>query len=160
MSEALIRRYYDAFAALDGSAMAACYHPQASFSDPVFPDLRGAEPGAMWRMLTAAAARTGGLRLDYRIACADERQAQVLWETDYVYRGDRKVHNSVRSTLTFRDAAILSQVDEFAFWPWSRQALGLTGWLAGWLPAYRRAVQRAARAQLDRFIERESASAS
>ena len=64
MSETLIRRFYDAFAALDGAAMAACYHPQASFSDPVFPDLRGAEPGAMWRMLTAAAARSGGFRLD------------------------------------------------------------------------------------------------
>jgi ketosteroid isomerase-like protein len=160
MSETLIRRFYDAFATLDGAAMAACYHRQASFSDPVFTDLRGAEPGAMWRMLTAAAARSGGFRLDYRIAFADERKAQVLWEADYLYRGGRRVHNRVRSTLTFWDDAIVRQVDEFAFWPWSRQALGATGWLFGWLPVYRRAVQRAARGQLDRFIERERAPAS
>lgn len=159
MSDALIRRFYDAFAALDGAAMSACYHRQVSFSDPVFPDLRGAEPGAMWRMLTAAAARSGGLRLEYRIGFADERKAQVLWEADYVYRGGRRVHNRVRSTLAIWDDAIVRQVDEFAFWPWSRQALGVSGWLLGWTPAYRRAVQRVARAQLDRFIEREAANA-
>ncbi|HRA79174.1 MAG TPA: nuclear transport factor 2 family protein [Burkholderiaceae bacterium] len=160
MSEALIRRFFDAFAALDGAAMAACYHPQASFSDPVFPDLRGGEPGAMWRMLTAAAARSGDFRLDYRIARSDERKAQVLWEAHYPYRPGRKVHNRVRSTLTVWDGAIVRHVDEFAFWSWSRQALGASGWLLGWAPAYRRAVQRAARGQLDRFIAREGASPS
>ncbi len=158
MSEALIRRFYDAFAALDGAAMVACYHDQISFSDPVFPDLRGTEPGAMWRMLTGAAARSGGMRLEYRIAYADERRAQVLWEADYLFRGGRRVHNRVRSTLTVWDDAIVRQVDEFAFWAWSRQALGVTGWLFGGLPPYRRAVQRAARTQLERFIERERAA--
>ena len=160
MSEALIRRFFDAFAALDGAAMAACYHPQASFSDPVFPDLRGGEPGAMWRMLTAAAARSGDFRVDYRIARSEERKAQVLWEAHYPYRPGRKVHNRVRSTLTVWDGAIVRHVDEFAFWSWSRQALGASGWLLGWAPAYRRAVQRAARGQLDRFIAREGASPS
>ncbi len=157
MSEALIRRFFDAFAALDGAAMAACYHPQASFSDPVFPDLRGGEPGAMWRMLTAAAARSGDFRLDYRIARSEERKAQVLWEADYPYQRGRRVHNRVRSTLTVWDDAIVRHVDEFAFWSWSRQALGASGWLLGWAPAYRRTVQRAARAQLDRFIARDGA---
>jgi hypothetical protein len=35
----------------DGDTMAACYAPGGRFSDPVFTDLRGEEPGAMWRML-------------------------------------------------------------------------------------------------------------
>jgi hypothetical protein len=54
-NEQLIERIYAAFDARDGDAMAACYAPGARFSDPVFPDLNGAEPGAMWRMLTAQA---------------------------------------------------------------------------------------------------------
>ena len=49
----LIERFYDAFNRHDGDAMAACYAPGARFYDPVFQELRGEEPGAMWRMLTA-----------------------------------------------------------------------------------------------------------
>ena len=33
----LIERFYAAFGRRDGDAMAACYAPDASFSDPVFP---------------------------------------------------------------------------------------------------------------------------
>ncbi len=50
-----IRRFYEAFGAGDGEAMAACYAPDVHFSDPVFPDLNGDEAGDMWRMLTARA---------------------------------------------------------------------------------------------------------
>ena len=50
----LIERFYTAFGAGDGEGMAACYAPDAHFADPVFPDLRGSEPGEMWRMLTSA----------------------------------------------------------------------------------------------------------
>ena len=51
----LIQRFYAAFDRRDGDAMAACYAPDARFSDPVFPDLRGDQPGRMWRMLTSQA---------------------------------------------------------------------------------------------------------
>ncbi len=52
MSRELIERFYAAFDRKDGDAMAACYHPDARFSDPAFGELRGAEIGRMWRMLT------------------------------------------------------------------------------------------------------------
>ena len=48
----LIERFYQAFDNGDGDTMAACYAPDVHFSDPVFPDLRGSQAGAMWRMLT------------------------------------------------------------------------------------------------------------
>ncbi|MGE3862455.1 MAG: nuclear transport factor 2 family protein [Burkholderiaceae bacterium] len=156
MSEPVIRAFYDAFARLDAAAMTAVYHPQISFSDPVFPDLRGEQAGAMWRMLSAAAARSNQFELDYQIAYCDERKALVRWRADYRYAGGRKVRNSVLSTLTIWDQAIVRHVDEFPFWRWSRQALGATGWLCGWAPPYRRAVQRAARRQLDLFMAREA----
>ena len=51
-NEELIARFYAAFADRQGDVMAACYAPDARFSDPVFTDLIGREPGDMWRMLT------------------------------------------------------------------------------------------------------------
>jgi len=38
---ALVQRFYAAFDARDAEAMAACYHPDVVFSDPVFGELRG-----------------------------------------------------------------------------------------------------------------------
>ena len=57
----LIQRFYSAFNDHNGETMAACYATDARFCDPVFPDLRGAEPGAMWKMLTG---RAGDLRIE------------------------------------------------------------------------------------------------
>ena len=50
--------------------MAACYAPDVTFSDPVFPDLRGAQAGAMWRMLTASST---DLRVELLEHEADDR---------------------------------------------------------------------------------------
>lgn len=54
-NDELIQRWYSAFARYDGDAMAACYAPGARFSDPVFTDLCGEEPAAMWRTLVGRA---------------------------------------------------------------------------------------------------------
>ena len=47
----LIARFYAALDRRDAEAMIACYHPKATFSDPVFPQLDAAGVAAMWRML-------------------------------------------------------------------------------------------------------------
>ena len=49
-NERTIHDFYSAFQKRDAAAMAACYHPDVRFSDPVFPDLRGSRPGDMWRI--------------------------------------------------------------------------------------------------------------
>ena len=53
-NEELIHTLYRAFQRKDGAAMAACYHPDATFRDEVF-TLRGKQVGAMWRMLCEGA---------------------------------------------------------------------------------------------------------
>ena len=68
-NEELIDRFYTAFGARDGAAMSALYAPNARFSDPVFTDLSGEEPGAMWRMLTG---RATDLRIELAERSADE----------------------------------------------------------------------------------------
>jgi ketosteroid isomerase-like protein len=150
----LIQRFYGAFARLDGDEMAACYAPDARFSDPVFSDLRGEEPGAMWRMLTGRA-RDLEVRLLAHEAEGDSGRAH--WVADYTFRTGRRVHNDINAEFRFEHGLIAEHRDSFSFYTWARQALGPIGLALGWTPAVRAKVQREARAGLDEFIAGGSA---
>jgi ketosteroid isomerase-like protein len=146
----LIQRFYAAFAERDGDAMAACYAPDARFSDPVFGDLRGSEPGAMWRMLTG---RAQDLTVDLVEHSADGGRGSARWIAHYTFtQTGRPVTNDVRASFRFDDGMIVDHRDEFDFHRWARQALGTSGLLLGWTPIIRSAVRRRARAGLDEFI--------
>jgi ketosteroid isomerase-like protein len=147
---ALLDRFYAAFARLDGEEMAACYAPDASFSDPVFVGLHGEQPGGMWRMLTS---RAKNLSVELVSRDADESAGTAHWVAQYQFaQTGRPVVNDVQSKFQFADGLITSQVDDFDFHRWSRQALGLPGLLLGWTPMLRGSVQRKARAGLDKFL--------
>ena len=149
----LIERFYQAFDRHDGDAMAACYAPGASFSDPVFQDLRGEEPGAMWRMLTA---RAGDLQVSLADHEADDERGSAHWLASYTFtQTGRHVDNDVRATFRFSGGRIADHRDEFGFYRWARQALGPAGVLLGWSPPLRASVRRRARAGLDEFVAAE-----
>ena len=146
----LIGRFYAAFARGDGAAMAACYGPGATFSDPVFPGLSGDEPGAMWRMLTGRAPDLTITLLDHSV---DGERGNAHWLADYTFtQTGRRVHNDVTARFRIVDGRIAEHEDRFSFWTWSRQALGLPGLLLGWTPLLQAKVQRQARAGLDQFM--------
>jgi len=146
----LIQRFYAAFAERDGDAMAACYAPDARFSDPVFGGLRGSEPGAMWRMLTG---RAQDLTVDLVEHSADGGRGSARWIAHYTFtQTGRPVTNDVRASFRFADGLIAEHRDEFDFHRWARQALGTSGLLLGWTPLLRSAVRRRARAGLDEFL--------
>ena len=154
----LIARVYAAFDARDGDTMAACYAPGAHFSDPVFPDLNGDEPGAMWRMLTAQAKE---LRIELVEHEADEGRGSARWRAHYVFsQTGRPVVNDVRASFRFADGLIADHEDEFGFYRWARQALGTPGVLLGWSPALRTAVRKRAAASLASFMQRDAQSSS
>ncbi|WP_284619739.1 nuclear transport factor 2 family protein [Aquabacterium humicola] len=146
---ALLDRFYTAFARRDAEGMAACYHPQARFSDPVFPALEGSAPGDMWRMLMS---RSTDLTLEAggRSAANGEGRADCVAVYTFTATG-RPVRNPISSTFRFRDGLIVEQRDRFDFWAWSRQALGLPGLLLGWTPLLRGKVQRQAAQGLAAF---------
>jgi ketosteroid isomerase-like protein len=149
-NEALLERFYGAIAARDGDAAAACYAPDAHFSDPVFTDLRGREPGAMWQML---AERSSDLELELLEHSADEESGSSHWVARYTFsQTGRRVVNDVRGSLRFGDGLIVEHRDEFDFHRWARQALGIPGLLLGWTPLIRSPVRRRARASLDEFM--------
>ena len=151
-NESLIARFYEAFGRHDGDAMAACYAPDARFSDPVFQDLRGEEPGAMWRMLTA---RADDLRIELVEHAAGEQTGSAHWLADYTFtQTGRPVHNDVHARFRFADGRIVEHEDSFSFHRWARQALGPSGLLLGWTPLVRSGVRRKARAGLDEFMAR------
>lgn len=142
----LITRFYEAFARLDGAGMAACYAPDATFSDPVFPDLQGARVGGMWRMLTSNARE---FSLVFDGVEADDSQGRAHWVATYTFSGTgRRVVNDIQARFTFRDGLIATHKDSFDLWKWTRQALGPVGWLAGWTPM----VQGKVRSQADRGL--------
>jgi ketosteroid isomerase-like protein len=148
-NEDLIARFYGAFTRVDGDAMAACYAPDAHFSDPVFTDLRGEEPGAMWRMLCGRAKDLEVTLVEH--ATGDER-GSAHWLADYTFSTGRKVHNDVRAELRFENGLIADHQDSFSFYAWARQALGPAGLLLGWTPIVQGKVRREARAGLDEFL--------
>lgn len=136
---ALIDRLYTAMNAHDGEAMAACYHPDAHFSDPVFPDLRGPEVGRMWRMLCR---RGKDLRVEHSRVVADATSGSAHWEAWYTFSATgRKVHNVIDASFRFSDDLIVDHRDDFDLWRWSRMALGPVGWILGWSPIVRNRVR-------------------
>jgi hypothetical protein len=131
--------------------MAACYAPGARFSDPVFTDLRGSEPGAMWRMLTG---RAEDLEVTLAEHEAGDERGSARWLADYTFSTGRRVHNDVQAEFRFKDGLIAEHHDSFSLYAWSRQALGPLGALLGWTPIVSGKVRRQARAGLDEFLAR------
>ena len=152
MSADLIRTFYSAFQRCDGPAMAACYHADIVFNDPVFPGLQGERAGMMWRMLTAGAK---DLKIEFDGGESDGTSGRAHWVATYTFSATgRKVVNDIQASFTFKDGLIAAHTDVFDFWKWSSQALGASGMLLGWTPIIRNAVRKQAAAGLDKFIER------
>ena len=154
MSRALVTSFYEAFARKDAEAMAACYHADVVFSDPVFPELRGARAGDMWRMLCG---RSKDLAVELGEVSADGSAAH--WEARYTFGlTGRAVHNVIDATFTFRDGKIVTHTDRFDLWRWAGMALGAKGKLLGWSPLVKNAVRGTAKKGLDAFVAKKNAS--
>ena len=155
-NDALIERFYGAFARGDGAAMAACYGAQVHFHDPVFLDLHGAQAGAMWRMLTGTARDFSLELLEHD---ADAATGRAHWRAHYTFsQTGLPVVNDVHAAFRFADGLIVDHVDTFDFSRWAGQALGIRGRLLGWTPFLRSAVRARARAGLERFVANEAGS--
>ena len=145
----LIHTFYQAFQRLDAEAMATCYSADVRFSDPVFVGLQGREAGDMWRMLCTRAA---DFSLTYGEVAADDRRGSAQWVATYTFsQTGRTVSHAIRAEFVSGAGRIVEHRDHFDLWRWSRQALGLKGWLLGWLPAVQGAIRAQARRGLAGF---------
>jgi ketosteroid isomerase-like protein len=149
-NQKLIQDFYTAFQNRDYASMQQAYHPQAKFRDPVFPDLDAVQVKAMWQMLLTSAK---DLKVSFSEDVADDQKGSVRWDAWYTFsKTGRKVHNIIHASFVFQNGKILSHHDDFSFWRWSRQALGVPGLLLGWTGALQNKVSETAKNSLDKFI--------
>ncbi len=144
----LLADFYEGFNRLDPAPMVKAYAPDAEFSDPAFPNLKGAEIGQMWTMLCG---RAKGFSLTFRDVQADDSKGSAHWEARYLFQGGRSVHNVIDATFTFKDGKIVKHVDDFDFYRWSKMALGPAGLLLGWTGFLKARVQAQAAKGLAEF---------
>jgi len=148
-NEELITRFYAALDARDGETMAASYAPDAHFSDPVFTDPSGSEPGAMWRMLCG---RSNDLRVEADEVEADDDRGSAHWVARYTFSTGRPVVNDIRATFLFRDGLIAAHTDVFDL-NWAKQAIGGPALIPVVGPALMKpVVRRQAAGQLRAFL--------
>jgi len=145
-----LKQFYSAFNEKHAEAMAAFYHPDAVFNDPVFQNLKGAEIGMMWKMLCL---QSTSLEIRAENIQADEESGQADWTASYAFgKSHRKVHNRIHAEFKFKNGQIIQHIDHFDFWKWSRMALGPLGFLMGWNSVVKVNIQKQARVNLTKFI--------
>jgi len=152
----LLQRLFSALDRHDHRAMAACYHPEATFRDIAF-DLRGRRRiHSMWHMICE-----GDIRAKFKVAHADDYEGRVRLVDTYTFgatksppKPGRLVRNVVASRLRFRDGLIIEHRDACDARAWAKAALGgPIGFLAGRMRFLR---SWAARKKLRGFVEKHS----
>ena len=110
----------------------------------------------MWQMLCAATRGKGRQDwwLDFKDVRADAATGHVHWEAHYRFSATKRlVHNIIEADFTFTpEGLIASHKDSFDFWRWSRQALGMGGWVLGWAPFFNKQVRTQTRAALAKYL--------
>jgi ketosteroid isomerase-like protein len=149
-NENTIQKFYTAFANGDAIQMCECYHPNIQFRDPIFGLLKGNEVCKMWKMLIEKS--KGDLKIDYFDVKADEYLGSVSWIATYHFsKTNRKVINSIATKLHFQDGLIIKHTDDFDIWKWSKQALGIQGFIFGWTGFLQKQIQKQALENLKKF---------
>lgn len=152
-NEELITKFYTAFQKRDSATMAECYHPNVTFSDAAFVDLKGDEARAMWKMLCE---RGTDLVVECRDVKADDTSGSAHWEAHYTFsKTGAKVHNIIDANFKFKDGLIIEHRDHFNFRRWSGQALGLPGKLLGWSSYLQKKVQAQSKATLAKYMGKQ-----
>ena len=157
-NQQLLETFYTAFQQRDHAGMAACYHSEVVFNDPVFRNLVGWRAGAMWRMLCE---RGKDLVVTHSDLQADDRSGSGRWEARYTFSGSGlPVHNTIQASFEFQDGKIIKHTDDFNLTAWMGMALGTKGKLLGWLPPVQNAARSKAMSQLEYYITKHNLSAA
>lgn len=153
-NEALIHRFYTCFQQKDFKGMQDCYADDAHFSDAAFKNMDASQVRAMWEMLIK---RGKDLRVQFSDIRANDKEGSAKWIANYTFSaGGRPVENHINASFRFANGKIIEHNDSFNFYTWSRQALGLPGWLFGWSSFLQHKVQQKAMAGLTSFMQKSS----
>ncbi len=153
-NDQIVRRFYTAFQSLDYRTMQDCYSDDIVFSDPVFMVLKGDEAKYMWQMLCTTAK---DFKLSFSdIELLDEEYATCQWTASYTFsKTGNKVVNNIKAYMKLKDGKIIEHSDAFRLSKWIAQALGWKGVLFGWTGFMKRAIQKNAKINLFKFIQKQ-----
>lgn len=144
-----IQKLYTGLQNLDAEMMLSCYHPEATFEDPIFKLDSKDEIAGMWGMLCNGARE---FEMSFKVLEADDKSGSAQIEAYYLFSSTgRKVHNVINANFLFKDGLIIRHHDRFDFYRWCRQALGFSGILLGWSPFLQKKVQQQARKNLEGY---------
>jgi ketosteroid isomerase-like protein len=151
-NKTLLETFYKAFQNKDYKTMQALYADNATFSDPVFKNLNAEQVRAMWEMLIK---RGKDLVLEYQNIQSTTEGGTAEWIAHYTFsQSGRKVVNHIFATFRIENGKIVQHIDNFDFYKWSRQALGIMGWLLGWSSFLQDKIRKTAMAGLDKFMSK------
>lgn len=150
----LVNKFYNSFANGDAEGMVSCYDANIQFEDPAFGKLQGEMAKNMWRMLINN--NNGNAKITYSDIQANDKTGSVNWVAEYVFsQTGRPVINKISATFEFKDGKIMKHTDVFDMWKWSRQALGLKGYLLGWSDFLKGKIQQQTNTLLKKYIEKQ-----
>ena len=149
-NEKLIHDFYTCFSKGDYQGMGALYADDATFSDPIFKNLTADQTRAMWEMLLS---RAKDLRIEFSNISAGQEEGDAHWDAYYTFSATgKKVINRIDSRFRIRNGKIIKHVDQFDFYLWATQALGLMGYFFGWTSFLKRKIRNQAIKNLNKFI--------
>ena len=152
-NQELLETFYKAFRDSDSAVMAACYHEEATFDDPVFKNLNSEEVKAMWTMLIERG--KGETQIIYSNIEANNAQGKAYWEAKYKFsQSGNMVHNKINASFTFKEGKILSHQDDFDLKKWAGMALGIVGKIFGGTTWLQNKIRKQARTSLTNHINR------
>jgi hypothetical protein len=132
--------------------MQDCYSEKASFNDPVFQNLNAGEVKNMWEMFCK---KGKDLVIDFSNINCGELYGTAQWKADYIFsQTGRKVTNVISSKFWFEDGLIIKHEDDFDFYVWAKQALGIPGFLLGKTNYLKKKVQNSGKKNLESFMKK------
>lgn len=156
-NQQVIEELYSGFASGNAKTMESCYHKDIQFQDPAFGILKGKDVIDMWEMLIAKS--EGHLKIEFSEVKANEFTGSAKWVAEYNFsKTNRKVINVIHASFEFKDGLIVRHIDHFNIWKWSKQALGLPGYLLGWTGFMQQKIQQQAVHSLRVFQKRKADS--
>jgi ketosteroid isomerase-like protein len=151
----LITSFYEAFDKGDAEGMVRCYHDDIRFQDPAFGVLKGENTKNMWRMLLSR--NKGNIHITFNKVTADDKTGSAAWVAEYVFsQTNRKVINVVCARFEFADGKIIKHTDHFDLYKWTKQALGVKGYLLGWTAFMRKQIQKQSGTLLKKYTEKKT----
>jgi hypothetical protein len=147
----IIEEFYEAFSNLDAESMVKYYHPNVVFRDPAFGELKAERAKNMWRMLCHSQ-KGKGFKVKHQVTNFNKENANAQWEAFYTFnQTNRKVHNKISATFKIQNGLIVEHIDEFNLYNWSKQALGIKGYLIGNTSFFMKKLQQNTNLLLNKF---------